>query len=188
MTDRVLTRAEQIRALTHPLRIRMIDLLRGGAEMTATEMAEATGESVASCSFHLRQLGRFGLIEPAPRRGREKPWRAAPHPVALGDDSDDPDVEAASRSAVRAFLQHSYDAIDRAIDRDGDDPVSAATAQTHAAFWVTGDELAELNRQISALAQRFREREQDPSLRPDGSRRVRLLAVTWTDDAHAEET
>ena len=45
-------------------------------EVTATRCAEATGESVASCSFHLRMLAKYGFVEPAERRGKEKPWRA----------------------------------------------------------------------------------------------------------------
>ena len=63
---RVVSQTDQLKALTHPFRIRLIDLFRGGDELTATQCAEATGESVASCSFHLRQLAKYGFVETAP--------------------------------------------------------------------------------------------------------------------------
>lgn len=44
--------------------------------MTATRCAEITGESVATCSYHLNTLARYGFVEPASAsNGREKPWR-----------------------------------------------------------------------------------------------------------------
>ncbi len=52
-------------------------LLRSGGPQTATQAALAIGESVPSCSFHLRQLAKYGLVELADGgRGREKPWQA----------------------------------------------------------------------------------------------------------------
>jgi hypothetical protein len=43
---------------------------------TATRCAEVLGESVASCSYHLGILAKYGYIEPVPGQpGREKPWR-----------------------------------------------------------------------------------------------------------------
>jgi hypothetical protein len=54
----------------------LVALLRRDGPQTATQAARAIGESVASCSFHLRQLAKYGLVEEAGGRGREKPWRA----------------------------------------------------------------------------------------------------------------
>ena len=66
---------ERIRALAHPLRLALLDYLDDVGEATATQCAKHTGESVANCSFHLRLLARYGFIEPAEPRGRERPWR-----------------------------------------------------------------------------------------------------------------
>ena len=71
-----ITDPERIRALAHPLRLELLDYLASVEEATATQCAEVTGESVASCSFHLRMRAKYGYIEPGERRGREKPWRA----------------------------------------------------------------------------------------------------------------
>src|SRR5690606_31380155 len=65
----------RIRALAHPLRLELLDHLRDVGEATATECAAQVGESVASCSFHLRMLAKYGFLERAERRGKEKPWR-----------------------------------------------------------------------------------------------------------------
>ena len=70
-----ITDPQRIRALTHPLRLELMDVLAEEGAATATRCAELTGESVASCSFHLRMLAKYGYIEPAERTGREKPWR-----------------------------------------------------------------------------------------------------------------
>ncbi|QMU73581.1 winged helix-turn-helix transcriptional regulator [Streptacidiphilus sp. P02-A3a] len=46
--------------------------------VTANEAGRRLGRSSGLCSFHLRQLGRVGLIEEAPRSsGRARPWRLA---------------------------------------------------------------------------------------------------------------
>src|SRR5277367_6042423 len=57
----------------------LLGLLAGRATLTATEAARELGESSGACSFHLRQLARYGQVEEAPAgRGRSRPWRLAP--------------------------------------------------------------------------------------------------------------
>src|SRR5687767_497769 len=67
---------ERMRALAHPLRLALLQYLDDVGEATATQCARHTGESVANCSFHLRLLARYGFVEPAEQRGRERPWRS----------------------------------------------------------------------------------------------------------------
>jgi hypothetical protein len=46
--------------------------------VTGARLAELTGESTASVSYHLSVLNRHGFVEPDPARGptrRHKPWR-----------------------------------------------------------------------------------------------------------------
>ncbi|HEY3956778.1 MAG TPA: winged helix-turn-helix domain-containing protein [Streptosporangiaceae bacterium] len=65
-------------ALTHPLRAALLDLVREHGTLTSTEAARLLGESSGLCSFHLRQLARYGyLVEAARPRGRMRPWRLA---------------------------------------------------------------------------------------------------------------
>ena len=68
-----------LRALAHPLRGRLLGLLRIDGPSTASRLAERVGESSGATSYHLRQLAAFGMVEDAPDRGtgRERWWRAA---------------------------------------------------------------------------------------------------------------
>ena len=62
---RELTDSRTLRALTHPVRIALIEALLLGGAMTATEVGERMGESPTTCSFHLRQLAKYGFVEEA---------------------------------------------------------------------------------------------------------------------------
>ncbi|GAA3486830.1 winged helix-turn-helix domain-containing protein [Streptomyces cremeus] len=79
--DRVLDPAQDLaalKALTHPLRIRLLGLLRQHGPGTASELAARTGESSASTSYHLRVLAKYAFVEEAEHRdGRERRWRSA---------------------------------------------------------------------------------------------------------------
>jgi Helix-turn-helix domain len=66
-----------VHALAHPTRVALLDHLLAMGARTASQCAEAVGESASSCSWHMRQLARFGFVERAESAdGRERPWRA----------------------------------------------------------------------------------------------------------------
>ncbi|MGW7452678.1 helix-turn-helix domain-containing protein [Streptomyces sp. NPDC054787] len=66
-----------LKALTHPLRIRLLGLLRQDGPATASELAVRTGESSASASYHLRVLAKYAFVAEAEHRdGRERRWQA----------------------------------------------------------------------------------------------------------------
>src|SRR5579875_2072487 len=62
---RTITDARTMRALAHPVRIAIIEVLGLGGPMTATEVGEEIDESPTTCSFHLRQLAKYGFVEEA---------------------------------------------------------------------------------------------------------------------------
>jgi len=68
-----------LRAIAHPLRLELLGRLRMLGPATASALGRDLGESSGLTSYHLRQLERFGFIEPAPEQPsrREKVWRAA---------------------------------------------------------------------------------------------------------------
>ncbi|MBO4252554.1 winged helix-turn-helix domain-containing protein [Streptomyces griseorubiginosus] len=60
----------------HRVRMALLDLLAEVGTVTATEAAGRLGYSSGLCSFHLRQLARYGHIEEVPHSGgRARPWR-----------------------------------------------------------------------------------------------------------------
>ena len=181
---RVVSQTDQLKALTHPFRIRLIDLFRGGDELTATQCAEATGESVASCSFHLRQLEKYGFIERGEPRGRERPWRATrERDLTLTAEPSDREAFAAVTAAGSAFLADAVDRLQAWYRRAADDDPEWTTvsAQRFTSFWATPDEVRELGERIDALIRPLQDRFEDPSDRPERARHVRMIAATWTD-------
>jgi hypothetical protein len=67
-----------LRALAHPLRGRLLGVLRLEGPSTATQLGYRLGESSGSTSYHLRQLAAYGFVEDIPGEGnrRERWWRA----------------------------------------------------------------------------------------------------------------
>ena len=72
------TDVRALRALAHPLRNRLLGLLRLHGPSTATRLGQVVGESSGSTSYHLRQLAHYGFVEDASGlgTGRERWWRA----------------------------------------------------------------------------------------------------------------
>ena len=88
-----------LRALSHPVRLRMLTLLRGEGPATATTLAARLDLNTGATSYHLRQLAQHGFIEEDTERGnaRDRWWRAA-HESTRTDFREkgvvDSDVEA----------------------------------------------------------------------------------------------
>ena len=66
--DRVLD-AGALRALAHPLRVKIYDILSQYGPQTASSLAERLGESSGSTSYHLRALAKHDLIRECDARG-----------------------------------------------------------------------------------------------------------------------
>src|ERR1700728_5263565 len=81
-----------MRALTHPVRLRLLQALVLEGPLTATQAAEVIGETPTTCSFHLRQLRKYGFVEDAGEPGgRERPWRLAQMNNRIPGATGDPD-------------------------------------------------------------------------------------------------
>src|SRR6202046_3683018 len=73
---RKITDARTLRGLAHPVRLALVEELALGGAMPATEIGERIGETATTCSFHLRQLAKYGFVEEAGGgAGRSRPWR-----------------------------------------------------------------------------------------------------------------
>jgi DNA-binding transcriptional ArsR family regulator len=69
---------EALRALAHPVRLRMLGMLRVDGPDTASGLGRRLDLNTGATSYHLRQLARHGFIEEDAERGngRERWWRA----------------------------------------------------------------------------------------------------------------
>jgi hypothetical protein len=172
-----------LRALAHPLRWKLIDLL--GAEMTATatRCAEVLGESVASCSYHLGILAKYGYIELVPDQpGREKPWRLTRAEQDLFPPGLDAEGALAAEAATEVFLDHEIARLKDRLRRRGlePEPWRQASRVLGVTTWLTAAELREVSDQVMQILTltRHEERITDRSARPEGAREVRLFAAT----------
>ncbi|MFG3345325.1 winged helix-turn-helix domain-containing protein [Streptomyces sp. NPDC048018] len=179
-----LTDPRALRAYAHPTRMTLVGLLRRSGPFTATRAAELTGESVASCSYHLRILAKYGLVEQAPGgRGREKPWRATAQYTEWPDHSEDAAVAEAADALSGAAIELYFQRVLRAVEnRHTLSPEwREAERYSDALFHLTPEELAGLGERIEELLRPYEERERDPALRPEGAEPVAVVQLAFRD-------
>ncbi|WP_035794109.1 helix-turn-helix domain-containing protein [Kitasatospora mediocidica] len=126
---------EGLRALAHPLRLRLLSLLTRHA-MSAAEAAREVGETQANVSYHLRRLHAAGLLEVVEevsvRGGRAKRYR---HDPESGER-----VGATSRAEHQLLAAALAEELRR---RTAERVVGAPDALTDAELWVTPDAWAQ---------------------------------------------
>ncbi|MEV4348311.1 helix-turn-helix domain-containing protein [Actinoplanes sp. NPDC049596] len=105
-----------LRGLAHPLRVRLLNLLRKGGPSTATRLGEQLGQSSGATSYHLRQLALYGfVVEDAERgTGRERWWRAAHGRTVLTPEESRQSWEVAE-GYLRAVAQADFQRTEAAI-------------------------------------------------------------------------
>lgn len=179
----------EIRAMAHPLRLRLIEELAALGTATATELSDRVGESPANCSWHLRLLAKYGFVEEAgPAEGRRRPWRVVPRTNRWGGRDDNVELMAAADVATGVILEQELTALrDWIAWRRSEDPRwRDAAGMVQSLSWLTSDELAEINAAIWAVVARHPERISDPASRPPDARLVRMVAWAFPDRHYTE--
>ncbi|MFI1187728.1 helix-turn-helix domain-containing protein [Streptomyces californicus] len=118
--------ARTLRAVAHPLRLRLLNALREYGPATASGLGERLGESSGATSYHLRQMAEAGLVEDAPElgKGRERWWRSV-HDGSIFESS--------------AFRQHADPAVRGAIDFVLHETATAHAEELNAWLGTVGD-------------------------------------------------
>jgi len=151
----LLTDADVLEALAHPVRLDLLTYLMAAGPATASTCARAVRDTPSNCSYHLRTLARHGLVEPVHSDDRrQRPWRATITGFTI-DPNVDPDTpEGRSNAAVMSASL----ALEQGLLRDyvaHRDQVSDAWREADNAssytVHVTPAELSELNARIDAL-------------------------------------
>jgi DNA-binding transcriptional ArsR family regulator len=177
-----LTDPRALRALAHPVRMDLMGLLRRGGPVTATQAGEEIGESAASCSFHLRQLAKYGLVEEAGGgRGRERPWRATAISTEWAARGPDEETDAAgallSRVVVERYMQNAIAWLER---RGSEDPEWVEAAPINDALvYMTPEELHELDVNIRALLEPYLKRLEKAEPPAPEARPVNVIALAF---------
>lgn len=185
---RVLRRADELRALAHPLRVRMLSRLQDNGPATATALARVLGESTGATSFHLRQLARFGLIREDTERGtsRERWWQASARHYDVADDLlATPEHEAARSLLLARVLEHDERIVAAYLaERDRyPAPWRDTSLITNHVVYLTPGEFAELSDRLRGALETYERPE--AAERPADAQRVygALRLVPWTERA-----
>ncbi len=163
--------AKGLRAFAHPLRVALITALRVHGPLTATQASALVDDSPSNCSFHLRTLASFGVIEEIPGAdGRQRLWRAVRGGISF-DPDDDAESRVAAKSAAQVFHAHNLNALHNWIDHESDAPKAWRDAWFDSSWTVavTASELSEITRAIDDLVRPYVERRRS---RPDGEDEV----------------
>ncbi len=108
---REISDARTMRALAHPTRLALLDVLRREGELTATRAAELLDDSPGNMSWHLQTLAKYGFVEETGEgKGRSRPWRISSVRNRFITPPDDPEATAAGDALVLLF-------IDRAVEQ-----------------------------------------------------------------------
>jgi len=168
-TDRIVDGAA-LKALAHPLRVTMFDRLAMFGPATASQLAEALGESSGATSYHLRQLARHGFIEEDAERGnhRDRYWRVVPGGVTMNPtDFEEGSAEYEAGALIaRQMTEQRYRHLDDFLRRGprelGNEWVGASAVMSARAS-MTAEELAGVSEEIAgaidAILERYRGRE-----------------------------
>ena len=157
-----ITDVRVLRALANPIRYRILGHLMSSGAQTASECAEIVGASPSNCSYHLRELQRFGLVERAARDdtdrdGRDRPWRPTVTGYGTGpaDVAADPDPAAmvAARALSHLGIDDNAALAHAAIDAHAEQPAAWQLAEVLSTYGllVSADELTTLSAAVDGL-------------------------------------
>lgn len=169
LTRRRITSAGDLKALGHPLRLELLDLLMASGPLTATQAAGLLGQTPANVSWHLRRLAEQGYVRSArPGPGRQRPWKA------ITESFDESAPSPASSSAPdEVLIQRDVQLLSRSLRaRTGPSP----QIQRHTLV-LTDQEATQLAAAISATVSAHHRQASDASVGDPGRRPYAV--VTW---------
>jgi len=177
-----------LRALTSPVRLRILERLYLDGPLTATELSEPVGESPANCSWHLRELARYGFVEEAGGgKGRERPWRRAYGRMSWHARQGDEQFRLAGQALNQVWLDRVLSRARRSLaattswPEGFEDDLGGSTSM----LYVTPEEARELHAELMKTFERtigqehrFAER-RDPARRPPRAVPVEFVLLAY---------
>ena len=176
-----------LRALGSAVRQAILERLAAGPA-TSAMLARALSSNTGVMSYHLRELGKAGLIEPGEQRGRALYWRLSHLDVRFQDPSRSTDP-ARAQGAIDLIMARLALAVRGYLERDdlADNWRDAALfSQSSAALTVS--DLAAFTTEYLALLQRWTSRPAARRRRThSATRTVRIAYFAFPDDARPLE-
>jgi DNA-binding transcriptional ArsR family regulator len=161
-----ITDVRVLAALAHPTRLSILRLLLTVGDRTATQCAEVVGESPSSCSYHLRHLARFGLVERVEAGrdekvdGRTRGWRSVATGFDFGelDKTGPPELVAATGALISLGIEENVKLSRHYLSHTDEVPEAwqSASCFSNYALLVNVDELRKVVDAINAIVRPLR--------------------------------
>jgi DNA-binding transcriptional ArsR family regulator len=168
--SQVVLDARMLRTLAHPMRIRIVGLLRQFGPATATQLGHRLSVSSGVTSYHLRELAKAGLVAEDETRGnaRDRWWRAAHDNTVLDDVSMLTSEPDSTLGYLRGVAQINAEAIFRYLDELPTLPKNWQEAATISDYLLhlAPSQLESLLKEFGALLAKYRAEPRAPGARP----------------------
>ncbi|MET7865902.1 ArsR/SmtB family transcription factor [Micromonospora taraxaci] len=163
---RQITDSRALAAMSHPLRRRLMDVLKVHGPSTVGLLAERTDQAPANVSHHLKVLAAADLVTEAPelaRDRRERWWRLVSRGLrwSNADFDADPAARVVADAATslnldrHVALARAWHATDEASQATWEDAPFSTDRWLH----LTPGELAELSHELNAVLTRWADRD-----------------------------
>jgi DNA-binding transcriptional ArsR family regulator len=177
---RQLTEPKEMRALAHPTRLAILEVLLREGPLTATQAANLLGDSPGNISWHLQTLGRYGFIEETGTgRGRTRPWRLVSLGQRLSTSEDTPaGTRAAGEALASMMIERNFNRLRefQSVSASFPDSWSNAAFTTAVLTYLTAEELDALGVELASVLDRYRDRTIDRAKRPKSALPVQIVA------------
>ncbi|MFG2644211.1 ArsR/SmtB family transcription factor [Streptomyces sp. NPDC048370] len=163
--NRRITDLGTLKAISHPLRMRLYRALFVARTATASQLADQVDEAVSLVSYHLRKLADHGLIEEAENPstdGRERWWRPSSYGVSVHDEDmrGAPELVAASDALGRTVNEQRVELHRRFLDErlTWSGEWRSASVSSEWLPRLTAAELAALGQELDTVLRKYDER------------------------------
>lgn len=160
--NRRITDLGTLKAISHPLRMRLYRALFVARTATASQLADQVDEAVSLVSYHLRKLADHGLIEEAEARsadGRERWWQPSSYGVSIHDEDvrGTPELAAASDALGRTINEQRTELHRRFLDErlTWSDAWRSASISSEWLPRLTAAELTSLGEELEAVFEKY---------------------------------
>jgi predicted ArsR family transcriptional regulator len=166
-----------MRALAHPVRLTILELIHERGTANATECAREVGGSPQACSYHLRALAKWGIVRQVESAdGRETRWTATSKALRFSSGGDRTKGFSAAAAALKTtVLGRDEGVVAEFLSREHELPSEWREAATLSSGFLqlTVEELEEVVRRVLEISREFADRTEND--RPDGARRVDVI-------------
>lgn len=174
-----ITDPKAMRALAHPLRIRLLELVAVHGPITAARCAEFVDQSPSNCSFHLRTLAEHGYIERTPgKTARDRPWQIVDVNQNWAREPEEPKARAATTALSDVFQEWEFSRIREGRHLPVPEAWQGHLMEAGATLFLTPDEASSFAEEYRRLIEPYIPRITDPAARPDESAPVRVYCST----------